>query len=228
MRRNLLALAIALSMSVSAVQAHDDDHGQPGQSVSRVNGGITAEAGQTYGDLDTVNGGITVRKGAIAEDVETVNGGISIDDDASVDSVSTVNGGIHAGERVKVAHGAETVNGGIRFGFNSQLGGDISTVNGGITIKQTAVGGKLSTVGGDITIGAQSLVKGGIKVEKPHGISWGKPRIPRIIIGPNATVNGSLDFEREVELYVHTSAKVGTVTGATAHPYSDTLPPRND
>ena len=136
MRRNLLALAIALSMSVSAVQAHDDDHGQPGQSVSRVNGGIT--------------------------------------------------------------------------------------------IKQTAVGGKLSTVGGDITIGAQSLVKGGIKVEKPHGISWGKPRIPRIIIGPNATVNGSLDFEREVELYVHTSAKVGTVTGATAHPYSDTLPPRND
>lgn len=226
MRRSLLVLAITLSLSISAVHAHGDD--PKGGNISRVNGGITAEAGNTYGDLDTVNGGISVRKGATAEDVETVNGGISIDDDASVSSVSAVNGGIRGGERVKVARGVETVNGGIRFNFNSKIGGDISTVNGGITIKQTTVNGKLRTVSGDITVGAQSLVEGGILVEKPHGINWGKPRIPRVVIGPNATVKGELRFEREVELFVHSSAKVGAVSGATARSYTDKLPPKTD
>jgi hypothetical protein len=72
-------------------------------------------------------------------------------------------------------------------------------------------------------------VQGGILVEKPNttGISWGKRRVPRIIIGPTAVVNGSLRFEREVELFVHPTAKIGTVTGATARPYTDTLPPRD-
>ena len=37
---------------------------------------------------------------------------------------------------------------------------------------------------------------------------------------------GTLVFEREVELLVHASAKVGTVTGATAQAYTDKLPPR--
>lgn len=69
-------------------------------------------------------------------------------------------------------------------------------------------------------------MQGGIKVEKPTGINLGKQRVPRIVIGPRATVNGELRFEREVELFVHTSAKIGRVTGATAQPYTDTLPER--
>ena len=40
-----------------------------------------------------------------------------------------------------------------------------------------------------------------------------------MIIGPNARVDGPLVFEREVELYVHDSAKIGPVTGATAVRY---------
>ena len=53
-----------------------------------------------------------------------------------------------------------------------------------------------------------------------------KPRRdPRIIIGPNAVVEGPLVFERPVTLYVHTSARIGAVTGATAKPFStDTAP----
>ena len=220
MRRTLLALALALA--VSSVQADDTS----GNDISKVNGGITAEAGQHYGDLDTVNGGITVHRGAVAGKVETVNGGITLDDDAQVASVETVNGGIGAGDRVKVAHGAETVNGGVHFGFNSSIGADVVTVNGGIKVRQTVIGGSVRTVGGDITIGAKSVVHGGIVVEKQHGMSlhWGKQRTPRIIIGPDAVVEGSLVFEREVELYVHTTAKIGSVTGATARPYTDTLP----
>lgn len=222
MYRTLLVLALALALS--PVQAHDEK--EEGGDISRVNGGVSAEAGHRYRDLETVNGGIKVHEGASARNLETVNGGISLEDDAQINGAEAVNGGIRAGERVKVARGVETVNGGITFGFNSRIGSDVATVNGGITVKQTEVGGQVRTVNGDIIIGARSLVRGGILVEKPRGISFGKLRVPRVVIGPNAVVNGSLRFDRKVELFVHTTAKIGTVTGATAQPYTDTLPPR--
>lgn len=226
MRRTLLVLALALAMS--AVQARDESHAGSGQSISHVNGAINADAGQHYGDLETVNGGISLGRGAVAEDVETVNGGVTLEDDVQISSAQTVNGGVHAGQRVKVEHGAETVNGGIHFGFNSHIGGDVETVNGGIVLQQTEVGGQVRTVGGDITVGAHSLLHGGIHIEKSHGfsMSWGKPRVPRVVIGPNAVVEGKLAFEREVQLFVHPSAKIGTVTGATAQSWTDTLPAR--
>jgi len=73
-------------------------------------------------------------------------------------------------------------------------------------------------------------VHGGILVEKNKGIEFGwgsrRPKVPRIIIGPGAIVDGELRFERKVDLYVHTTAKVGTVIGATAVPYTDTIPER--
>jgi len=55
-----------------------------------------------------------------------------------------------------------------------------------------------------------------------------KSRTPRIVIGPNAVVDGELRFERQVELFVHPTAKIGTVTGASAKPYPDTLPAHAD
>lgn len=227
--RSRLLLAMVLGLAVASAQAHDDkNHDRHGGNISHVNGGITAEAGQTYGNLDTVNGGIRVQRGATAGKVETVNGGISLEDETSVVSVETVNGGIKAGERVRVAKGAETVNGGIHFGFNSSVGDDVATVNGGITIQQTQVGGKLETVSGDITVGAKSVVRGGIHVDKPKGLRFGKNRTPRIVIGPNAQVLGELRFDRTVELFVHPTAKVGTVIGATAQSWTTTLPARAD
>jgi len=228
-RATLFAIVLPAALLMASAQAHDRDHDhEKGGSISHVNGGITAEAGEQYGDLETVNGGISVRSRAIAEDVETVNGGIDLEDDAQVRSASTVNGGVDAGQRVRVADGVETVNGGIHFDFNSRIGGDIETVNGGITLKQSEVGGRIQTVQGDITIGAKSMVRGGILVEKPHGLHFGRQRIPRIVIGPEATVQGTLRFDREVELFVHPSAKIGTVVGAKAQTWTDKLPPRRD
>jgi hypothetical protein len=90
------------------------------------------------------------------------------------------------------------------------------------------VAGKLETVSGDITVGAKSVVRGGIHVDKQHGMSWGHKRIPRIVIGPNAEVQGELRFDREVELFVHPTARIGHVTGATAQTWTTTLPARRD
>jgi len=226
MRITLLALALSLAISPAfAGDKADRDE----NSIDHVNGSITAEAGHSYDDLSTVNGGISLEKGARAKDVSTVNGGLSLDDDVQVENLDTVNGGIHTGENCRIEKDAETVNGGIRITFHSRVGGDVSTVNGGITVQQTDIGGKVHTVNGDITIGAQSVVHGGIVVEKPHGfgVHWGKESKPRIVIGPNAEVDGELRFEREVELFVHSTAKIGKVTGATVQSYTDKLPPRD-
>jgi hypothetical protein len=52
-------------------------------------------------------------------------------------------------------------------------------------------------------------------------------RKPRIVIGPNAVVDGPLIFEREVTLYVHNTARTGKITGATAVRYDGARAPQD-
>ena len=225
MNRTLLFTVLLAAAGVA--QAHDE---QRIRDIDKVNGSITAKAGQFYGDLSTVNGGIDLQRGAKVEDVETVNGGIEAGDEVVARSVSTVNGGIRFGQRAQVDGDVETVNGGIFFDRGSNVRRGVSTVNGGIGLVDTDLGGGIETVNGDITVGVGSHVKGGIRVEKPTGnwgLRMGKPKVPRIVIGPNAVVAGNLVFEREVTLHVHQSARIGNVSGATAQRYSTATPPQD-
>ena len=182
MTRTRLTLALALTFaSTSAWTA-------PQQDIEKINGSISADAGQVVGNMETVNGSIRVARDVrIGGDVETVNGSVFVD-----------RGG--------------------------HVSGDVATVNGAIGLVDTDLAGGIETVNGDITVGAGSHVKGGIRVEKPNSnwtpISIGKRKPPRIVIGANAVVEGPLVFEREVKLYVHQSARIGSVTGATAMRYS--------
>ena len=224
MRRTVLFLALAFAASSTYAHEHGD-----GKDVSKVNGSIHADSGHSYGDLDTVNGSIRIDAGATVGNAETVNGAISTEDKAVLASASTVNGSITLGAQNRVEGNVETVNGGITVGKLSELKGDeLSTVNGKIVIYQSTIQGRVSTVNGDVTIGSNTQIHGGILVDKPTGLSWGKPKIPRILIGPNAVVKGDLVFKREVELLVHSSAKIGKVTGATAITYTDKIPARKD
>ena len=225
MNRTLLFTVLLAAAGVA--QAHDE---QRIRDIDKVNGSITAKAGQFYGDLSTVNGGIDLQRGAKVEDVETVNGGIEAGDEVVARSVSTVNGGIRFGQRAQVDGDVETVNGGIFFDRGSNVRRGVSTVNGGIGLVDTDLGGGIETVNGDITVGVGSHVKGGIRVDKPTGnwgLRMGKPKVPRIVIGPNAVVEGNLVFEREVTLHVHQSARIGNVSGATAQRYSTATPPQD-
>ncbi len=229
MNRSLLFVALfALSGTATA---HDPVAAGHGQDIDKVNSSITAEAGQTYGDLSTVNGGIRIEAGAHVQEAETVNGSIRTGDDVHSRSLSTVNGSIHVGERTQVDGNIETVNGGIFVDRGSKVARGIETVNGAIGIVDTDLGAGIETVNGDITVGVGSHVKGGIHVEKPgkgwSGFRMGKPKIPRIIIGPNAVVEGPLVFDRDVKLYVHASARIGSLTGASAVRFDGATPPKD-
>lgn len=190
------------------------------QDISKVNGSIVAQAGRAYGDVETVNGSISIETGAQVEDAETVNGSINAGDDVVADSLTTVNGQIRVGARARIRGDVETVNGGIFIDRGSSVGGDVGTVNGAIGLVAVDLAGDISTVGGDITVGVGSHVRGGVTVSRPSS-NWFPVQIkrrPKVIIGPDAVVEGPLRFEREVNLYVHETARAARLTGPAPAP----------
>jgi DUF4097 and DUF4098 domain-containing protein YvlB len=228
-----LALFAALALSSAAF----------GENIDKVNGGIHVTAGQNIGKASTVNGSIDVDNGATVESAHTVNGHIEIGDNATAGQLETVNGGITLGSRAS-AEELTTVNGEISLGSQAAIKGSISSVNahmkaddgasihgdvvnvnGSMNLRATNVGGRLETVNGDINIGENSRVDGGILVKKPT-MSWFNTsnKVPRIVIGPGATVNGTLKFEHEVDLFVSDRATVGKIEGATAKKFSGAKP----
>ena len=214
-----LFLLLLLSVNAPLALAAED--------ISKVNGSIQTQANTTYGDLDTVNGSIQLASNVQARGVETVNGSVRTEDNVQARNIETVNGAIRAGRNLVLSRGLVTVNGGIYVDRGGRIGGGVETVNGGIGLVATQVDGDIETVNGDITVGIDSVVKGGIKVNRPSfGISLTAPRKPRIVIGPNAVVEGPLVFEREVVLLVHDSARIGPVTGATPQRFDSETAPR--
>lgn len=218
--RCLLALSLSLALAAPAASAIDRD-------VEKVNGSINVEAGERYGTLETVNGSINIGAGARVDDAETVNGSIRVSENVQAGGLSTVNGSIRVGTNVTMNNDVGTVNGSIFVDRGGRIRGDVDTVNGSIGLVDTDVAGGIETVTGDVTVGVGSHVTGGIHYEKPskQWISFGKQRVPRVVIGPNARVDGPLVFERKVVLYVHGSARTGPITGANAVRYDGPRPP---
>jgi len=177
-------------------------------SIDKVNGSIRTDEGAEYRSLDTVNGSIVLAARATAESIETVNGSITLRENS------------RGGE-------VETVNGAIRMDRGALSKGTIETVNGTLNLEGAEVGGNLNTVNGDINVLDGSRVAGGIKIEKPTG-SWfnwgGNQRTPTVVIGANSEVAGPMVFEREVELFVHESARIGSVSGAEVKRFSGAKP----
>jgi len=232
-----LCLALLACLPLAAVAGEGN--------VSKVNGSVRVEAGQSAGDVSTVNGSVTIEEGATAQDVETVNGSINIERNATVQSVESVNGGVSLGADSK-ASSMQTVNGTLRLAEGAQVSGDVSAVNGSaqlakgaairgelanvngrMSINAAHVGGGLKTVNGDINVGPGSRIDGGIFVEKPN-LNWfnRNRRPPRIVIGPGAVVEGRLRFEHEVQLLVSDRAKIGPVEGAKAVTFAGDEPGR--
>lgn len=176
-------------------------------------------------EYSKVNGSVQVASGTnVKGDVSTVNGSITIGDSATVEDASTVNGSITLGPRA-VAHEMSAVNGRLTLDAGATVNGNISNVNGDIRIAGAHVTGNIKTYNGDIELGAGSRIDGDLTVQKSHGswFSWeGKP--PRIVVGPDAVVRGTLKFEREVELYVSDRATIGPVVGAQVKTFSGNEP----
>jgi DUF4097 and DUF4098 domain-containing protein YvlB len=188
--------------------------------ISKVNGSIAVAAGQQAGDVSTVNGSVTIGSGGQVRDVETVNGSVRLETRSTARAVETVNGSIVIAEEAVVSEGVNAVNGKLTLLRGARVAGRLDNVNGDFALEGATVGGGIGTVNGDVLVGAGSRVENGIHVEKSRGWSSNKSDRPRVTIESGAVVNGTLEFEREVDLYVGASAVVGQIVGVAPRRHS--------
>lgn len=231
--QNKFAIALAVGTTMALLLASPLLRADE-QNISKINGAIRVESGRQVGSVETVNGSIqlgdSVRAGDVetvsgsidighdstVSDINTVNGSVTLDRNTKADSVETVNGRVRLEDQAEVRNNVTNVNGGITLAKGARIGGRIENVNGKIELNGATVGGGIETTNSDIEIGAGSRVDGGIHVEKPDlGGFLSNKRNPKITIGPDAVVNGTLKFDREVELHISDRATVGKIVGAT-------------
>ena len=214
-----------LSLLLFAVLGTVSGCGENGDESNKVNGSVHIVAGKAAGIAETVNGGIEIDPNAVVTTAKTVNGGIDLGAHAAADSLTTVNGNITLSEGARVAQGVESVNGSLILRTGADVAGSLENINGKIELIDAHAGGGIKTVNGSISITGNSRVERGIQVQKPSGewFHFGNG-VPRIVIGPGATVLGDLHFEREVKLYVSNRATIGPVVGATAIAFSGDAP----
>ena len=202
------AHAFNLNKSISV------DDGAQSDGESTVNGSISVGSDAVVtGSLDTVNGTIRIDNNATIEDAQTVNGSLRVSAGVKATGLSSVNGAIRVGEKCTVDGEVTVVNGQITLDRGTDVADVVSNVNGEIRVEGAIIGGDLSTVNGDVSLLSNSRLKGDLIVEEPSG--WGNRnrRKPRIVIGEESSVEGTIHLEREVELYISDSAEVGGVSG---------------
>jgi hypothetical protein len=214
--------AIAMLAALSGCGGSHD-----GDESHKINGSIDVPAGKLPGAVATVNGSIHVDDDAAITSASTVNGGVKLGDHATASSLSTVNGPVTLGRGAHVSGDVSSVNGALKLGDGADITGALSNVNGEIALTGAHVGGGIKTVNGGMNIGGASHVEGGILVEKSTGwLTHIFNNVPRIVIGPGATVQGDLRFKRTVKLFVSDKATIGTVTGTAPIPFTGDAPPK--
>ena len=211
MRRLPLVVLISAVFAGAAIAGGPEhEHATHHGDISKVNRSISIDDGGRAGDVETVNGSITIGSDAVVETAETVNGSVRIGTNAQAETLETVNGSITVGSKTVVADGIETVNGGIQLADDAASLGKIETVNGRIELGPRAqANAGIELVNGGVELKQAARVTGDIVVKKPSGWFNSNNKPPRVILGPDSVVTGNLVFEHEVELYMHTSAKVG-------------------
>jgi DUF4097 and DUF4098 domain-containing protein YvlB len=215
----IAALAAMLALSACGESNYGDES-------TKINGSIHVPAGKQPGAVTTVNGSIHVDDNAAVTSATTVNGSVHLGDHAAATSLTSVNGSIALGTGAHVSGTASSVNGELTLGDGAEILGSLSNVNGKITLTAAHVGGGIKTVNGSMNITGASHVEGGILVGKSSTeLVQIVQHLPRIVIGPGATVQGELRFERPVQLFVSDKATIGTVTGATPIPFTGETPP---
>jgi DUF4097 and DUF4098 domain-containing protein YvlB len=212
-------LAVLLALSACGESTNGDES-------TKVNGSIEVPAGRQAGAVATVNGSIQIDDNATITSATTVSGSVHLGNHATATSLKSVNGSITLGAGAHLSGSASSVNGELNLKDGAEILGSLSNVNGKITVSDSHVAGGIKTINGSMNIAGASHVENGILVEKPTSeLLQTEREVPRIVIGPGATVQGDLRFERTVQLFVSDKATIGTVTGATAVAFSGDAPP---
>lgn len=229
-------LAAAATTACTIDGAVDVPAGTRARHAGSVDGAVHIEPGARVGKATSVDGQILIGVHANADNVRSVDGDVTLEKYASAGEVETVDGNVSLRANATVSGTLKTVDGSVELAAGSTVTGALNAVNSHITLNGAHVGRGITLVYGSLDITGNAVVDGGIEVEKspprhysdrcPPDYSVTCPhQEPRIVIGPGATVNGALTFEKPVKLYVSDQAHVtGPITGAEAVKFSGTTP----
>lgn len=213
----------------------DVDGSEYPSDLHTINGAIFVDSGQKARRISAINGGIRIGDNAAVGEVTTVNGGVALGTGVTAQSLHTVNGTISIGQGTHIKGEVRTVNGGLELAQGVDIGSDLANFNGKMRLLGVHIGGSVQTRNGDIYVGAGSRIDGGLRVDafsfNTGPDNWftrlifgnyngPEQHVPTIIIAPGAVVSGTLHFERNVNLYVSSAAKIGPVEGARPSPYT--------
>lgn len=180
----------------------------------------------TADDHSSVNRTIRIADGARVGALSSVNGSIRIGRDATVRSIESVNGMVRADDGLRVHGSIESVNGSVVLARGAEVGGSVESINGRIALSGARIGGRVESVNAGLDTGTASRIERGIHYRR-SGSPFGDNHAgrPRVVIGADSVVGGELRFDRPVDLYVHRSARIGSVRGATPVTYDGDTPP---
>jgi len=215
--------ANTISKSNGSIVYTGEHSGPP--DLKTTNGRIEVGNGLTVGTVKTTNGTISLGEKVVAEEIKTTNGAIHIDSGSQVGEVRTTNGGIKIVNTV-VNGDVRTTNGALTVSERSQIVGSVITTNGGIYLDQVNVGENVQFTNGKMVLDESEIV-GDIIVNEGGSngwFNWGNNKKPIVIVGRDTTVKGKIIAKRDIELYVHESAKVGEIEGAEAEVFSGDRP----
>lgn len=216
----ILALVAAVSLAACDASVNEpvviEDGTKDATGRSTVNGSIRVgnDVEVTSGSFRSVNGSARIGSRSTVPSVTLVNGPITVGDDSETGSLATVNGDIQVGGNTSVNDGIESVNGAVSLLEGATVHGDITTVNGRITLDGATVNGNVENVNGGMTLSGVAVINGNLAVRQSRGVD-ATDQVPVVAIGPEATITGSLTFEREVVLKLSRSATIGEIIGAT-------------
>lgn len=229
-KKILVVLAAAVLFASCELSINSDIEVPDGSTVTEdmatVNGDVEvgARVEAESADFRTVNGSVEIGEGSKVGALGTVNGSIKVDAEARVGRAATVNGRIVFGRGAQAAGDLSTTNGSIRVEPGALVGGNVESVNGLLEFRGAHIRGSVENYNGGIRVLEGAVIEGGLAVRRPDDSS-SLEHTPVVIIGPGSRVNGPLVFEREVRLFVHETAHVGSVTGAEAVRYAGDEPP---
>ncbi len=247
--RNLITILLALSLSSCIVYSrstgirHSDAPLTPRASspdyststdvnnfgnVREVNRSVIIEDGRRVNDVWSTNGRVVIEDGAMARNVRTTNGRVVIGgSNTRVADITTVNGRISGDYGGQIAGDVEAVNGRVDF-TNAAIGRSVKTANGHINLYSVTVGENVETRNGDVRL-ENTIIENDLIIKKRRLpgllelLSWNWMD-QEVVIGPGSEIKGTLVARNEITLYVHESATINNVIGATPVTYSGPIP----
>ena len=231
----LIAL-VTLAVTACVIVIDDEDHAAAGHAqltrshnIDAINRSVRVEAGREVGNIDLINGSIELGDDSSAGALDSINGSIRLGERVTVRNIDATNGRIRAGAQLTVRGSVDATTGSVWLGAGGNIQGDLDALNGSMELHSTRIGGAIKSVNSSLDTGPNSSIVGGIRYRKADG--WfnniGNSKPPRVVIGPGSKVVGPMQFEREVELWVHESASIGELVGAEARRYAGERPPNN-